>query len=279
MSERVLYRFTRDLRLTDHAGLAAAAQLGEIVPVLTIDANLVSRLSASPKRAAFFCRAVAALATELDRRGVALVVRRGPAFRSLRQLALATGARNVAWAASFDGRGIAADRGLQSALEEAQLRITIVPDAPAISPDDIAAARSIGEGYRAFTPYFEAWNAAALSRYEEPIAFAGVEIPSEPLPEPSEFSRETASVPPVSEDGAKERLRRYLDGPALAYGVARNVPSAGATSGLGPHLSFGIISARVVVEAVRARIASTFLLTEERASLRAFLQSLSLIHI
>ena len=30
----VLYRFTRDLRLDDHAGLAAAASHGEVVPLL-----------------------------------------------------------------------------------------------------------------------------------------------------------------------------------------------------------------------------------------------------
>ena len=276
MSERILYRFTRDLRLADHAGLAAAAQAGEIVPVLTIDANLVSRLAASPRRAAFYCRAVASLAAALHQHGTQLVVRRGPAFRTLRQLALATGARGVAWTASYDGRGLAADRGLQSSLEEAQLRAIMVHDAPAVSPEESTAARpSGGDGYRAFAPYYDLWSALDVLPVQDPARFASVDIPSEALPEPGEFGPAAEAGLIASEDAARERLRRFLDGPALSYRIARNVPAAGSTSGLSAHLSFGTIAARTIVEAVRARMASTFLLTEERASLRAYLRSLA----
>lgn len=276
MSERIIYRFTRDLRLGDHGGLAAAAKLGEIVPVLTVDAQLVARLRASPRRATFFCNAVGALALALAERGSALIVRRGPAFRTLRQLALATGARGVAWSAAYDGRGIAADRGLQSSLEEAQLRASIVHDAPAISPEETSAARpSAGTGYRAFTPYFDVWSALPATPYEGGVHFANAEVASETLPLPAEFDAQADAAMLASEDAARERLRRFLDGPALAYSIARNVPAAGSTSGLSAHLSFGTIGARTIVDAVRARTASSFLLTEERLSLRAYLRSLA----
>lgn len=276
MSERIIYRFTRDLRLGDHAGLAAALKLGEIVPVLTIDAQLVSRLRASPRRATFFCNAVTALASALHERGGTLVVRRGPAFRTLRQLALATGARGVAWMASYDGRGIAADRGLQSSLEEAQLRALIIHDAPAISPEETAEARpSSGTGYRSFTPFFDLWNALPVAPLAAPLQFASVDIASEALPLPNEFDAKADTAMLASEAAARERLRRFLDGPALAYSIARNVPAAGSTSSLSAHLSFGTIAARTVVEAVRTRMASSFLLTEERLSLRTFMRSLA----
>ena len=39
-----IYRFTRDLRLDDHAGLSAAAAFGEVLPVLIVDADLAFQL-------------------------------------------------------------------------------------------------------------------------------------------------------------------------------------------------------------------------------------------
>ena len=50
----VLFRFTKDLRLDDHAGLAAAAARGAVVPLLVIDAETERALRSSPRRAAFF---------------------------------------------------------------------------------------------------------------------------------------------------------------------------------------------------------------------------------
>lgn len=55
MAERpFIYRFAKDLRLDDHAGLAAAASRGSVLPLLAIDRALTARLKTSPRRAAFF---------------------------------------------------------------------------------------------------------------------------------------------------------------------------------------------------------------------------------
>ena len=100
-----IFRFTRDLRLDDHAGLATAAGEGEVLPVLVIDRACEERLARSPRRAAFFCAAVAALDASLRERGSRLIVRRGAAGATLRSLARASGAVGVAWSASYDGAG------------------------------------------------------------------------------------------------------------------------------------------------------------------------------
>src|SRR5689334_14207533 len=47
-----IYRFSKDLRLDDHAGLAAAASRSAVLPLLVIDAALRARLQISPRRAA-----------------------------------------------------------------------------------------------------------------------------------------------------------------------------------------------------------------------------------
>ncbi len=277
MSERVLYRFTRDLRLEDHAGLAQAASVGEVVPVLVIDRLLESRLTRSPRRAAFFCDAVASLDEALRERGSRLLVRRGTPSSVLKNIARACGASGVVWSAGYDGETARSDERVQSDLEEAGLRATIVHDAPAVPPEETAAVRaSAGNGYRAFAPYFDVWRTCELSSYEAPLLlrFASTELQSEALPQAHDFGATDRTMLSGSAL-ARETLEKFLSESAVQYAVAVNVPSDDRTSHLSAHLSFGTISARTVVKATRARFDDPFLLAEERASLRLFLRSIA----
>ena len=145
-----IYRFVRDLRLDDHAGLAAAAARGPVLPLLVIDRALEARLARSPRRAAFFCAAVRALDGELRERGSSLIVRRGPPGPTMKNIAHATAASGAAWAASYDRVTMQSDGRVQSDLEELGLEAFTVHDAPAIAPEETAAAHSTaGLGYRA----------------------------------------------------------------------------------------------------------------------------------
>lgn len=278
MSAPAIYRFTRDLRLDDHAGLAAAAAQGEIVPLLVLEPAFERRLARSPRRAAFYCWAVERLDRALRERGSRLLVRRGPAARVLVAVARASGAAAVFWSASYDDEGMQADQRLQSELEEAGLRALAVHDAPAIAPEETGAARpSQGDGYRAFAPYFEVWRSLRAASYEAPLllAFAGGGLDGEALPAAAGFSAAAPFAQDASSD-ASGVLRAFLDGPALQYAAALSEPASDRTSHLSAHLSFGTIAARTVVRETAARVDDPFLLAEERASLRLFLRSLAM---
>jgi deoxyribodipyrimidine photo-lyase len=279
MAQPFIYRFTRDLRTDDHAGLAHAAAFGDVLPVLVIDRALEQRLGRSPRRAAFFCAAARALDASLRAFGSRLIVRRGPPGAALKHLARACNASGAAWSASYDAIGAKHDALVQSELEEAGLRASVVHDAPAIAPEESAAARpSGGDGYRAFAPYFEVWRALRPSSFEVPllVRFASSELQSEPLPQPHEFTAAAAPALDAGPQVARRLLDRFLNGAALQYAVTMNVPSDENTSHLAPHLSFGTISARSVVRATLDRLDDPFVLSEERASLRLFLRSLAL---
>lgn len=278
MAAPFIYRFTHDLRIEDHAGLAQAAAYGDVLPVLVIDRAIEARLSRSPRRAAFYCAAVAALDRLLRERGSRLIVRRGSPGATLKNLARACGAAGAAWSASYDGAGSVNDARVQSELEEAGLRAIVVHDAPAIAPEETAAARpSGGDGYRAFAPYYDVWRSLRPAQVDAPllVQFATSELQSEASPLPHEFGagERSADAGPAI---ARERLDRFLSGPAVQYAVAMNVPSDERTSHLSAHLSFGTIAARTVVRATHERLEDPFLLTEERVSLRLFLRSLAM---
>lgn len=272
-----IFRFSRDLRLDDHAGLAAAASEGEVLPVLVIDRACEARLARSPRRAAFYCAAVAALDSGLRERGSKLIVRRGAAGPTLRNLARASGAVGVAWSANYDGAGSHADARLQSDLEEAGLQALIAHDAPAIPPEETAdASGADGGGYRAFVPYLAVWRECKPNTFEMPLLlrFAMSELQSEHLPIPAEFGAgdRASEIDPTSATG---QMERFLETDALQYAVAANVPADDRTSHLSAHLSFGTIAARTVVRATLDRIADPFLLVEERSSLKLFLRALA----
>jgi len=266
--------------------LAEAARFGDVVPALVLEPAAVKRLSRNPRRAAYFCGAVANLARELEARGTRLVCRRGAAAASVLRLARECAARAVTWSAAYDAAALERQRSLQAALEEAGLRATIVHDAPAVPPDETAAARRDdgGLGYRAFAPFFAAWEpqrratVPSLARFAEP----GTGAP-DPLPQPAEFGAPSAAAgtPAETAGGAPTEaaviasLEAYLAAPVLHYLTARNVPAGDPTSRLSAALSFGIVSARTVLARVDERSRDPFLLAEERLSLRAFARALA----
>ena len=240
-----------------------------------LDRHLAERLI-NPRRAAYFCGAVRSLGDALAERGNALVCRRGPLVRTVLRLARDAGASTVAWSVRYDTAALTRGRELQSALEEAGLRVVAVHDAPAIPPDDTAAARSSdeGRGYRAFAPYFTAWSQQTREPFDRVPRFAALALSSEALPTPRDFGID-APAPSASERHARAALDAYLASPVLQYSVARNVPADGPTARLSTALSFGTIAARTVLAALDARGRDPFLLAEERVALRAFARALA----
>ena len=272
---KTLFAFTLDLRATDHLGLAEAARYGDVIPVLIIDPARVDRLRASPRRAAFYCAAVAALDVHLRDRGARLIVRRGPTSSTLRSLARGLGAETVAWSVRYDPKEIRADRDVQGALEESGVRVLAVHDALVVPPEDTALVRRSGDGWRAFAPYFERWRPLVPVPSASEIRFAQTEVASEPLPEPPEFGVRGVTVPAAAAVDGRRKLDAFVNGPILSYGIARNVPGAGATSELSAELSFGTISPRAAVRAACERAADPFLLVEETTAVRLWLRALA----
>lgn len=274
---RFVYRFERDLRLDDHAGLRAAASRGTVVPLLVLDDALTSRLTRSPRRAAFFCAAAAALDCDLRERGSRLVVHRGEPGAVLRTVVADSGATGAAWSVTYGTGAVASAERLQSELEEGGYEAVAVHDAPAIPPEETAAAHSgDGDGYRAFAPYFDVWRELPVVSHEHPLLlrFAGEDLTSEALPSPGEFG---AADEPVKAGAAaaREAFERFLRDDAARYAEAALLPAEDGTSRMSAHLSFGTISSRSMVAEIRERLRDALRPAHERASLRALLRALA----
>jgi len=262
----------------DHAGLAEAARHGPVLPALVFESAERERIAANPRRAAYYCGAVSSLAAALAREGAPLVCRRGPLVATVLRLVRERKAAAVTWSAAYDAATLRRQRALQSALEEAGVRATLVHDAPAVAPDETAAARSSdgGLGYRALVPYLAAWAQQPRAPVTARVRFALPAAPSDPLPAASEFGATALSGDDVpAAERALAAFEAYLAGPALQYLTARDVPAGAPTSRLSAALSFGVVSARTALARVDERARDPFLLAEERVSLRALGRALA----
>jgi len=243
--------------------------------VLVLDPVRAARLRASPRRAAYYCAAVAALDASIRARGGRLIVRRGATAATLRSLARGLGAETVAWTVRYDAKEIRADRDVQAALEESGIRVLAIHDAPVVPPEDLALAHRSGDGWRAFVPYFDRWRTLIPVAAPPPVQFSRAEVSSEALPVPAEFGGRDGPTEPVSAAAASEKLAAFLNGPILGYGIARNVPDAGQTSELSAEFSFGLVSARSAVRGACARATDPFLLIEETTAVRLWLRAVA----
>jgi deoxyribodipyrimidine photo-lyase len=199
------------------------------------------------------------------------------------RLARECDAESVVLAFAYDAATLARQRALQSALEEAGLRATLVHDAPAVSPEETAAARSdgAGRGYRSFAPYFTAWSAQPRAPLATRLTFAPAPRGAafESLPEPAEFGHVYGVAAPSgdapSEEHALANLDAYLAAPVFAYSSARMIPAGAPTARLSAPLGLGTIAARTILARVDARARDPFLLAEERFALAAFTRALA----
>ena len=267
--------FDRDLRLSDRAVFAASEPGSTFVPLLILDRRRSERIARNPRRAAYFCAAVAALDAELRLRGSQLLVRRGALDSTIRSVARATGARCVTWSKRYDPAGVREDLRLQAIVEELGLRALPAHEAIALDPERIELDTPEEIGFRSFNAFYRLWRAPESLRAPIDVGarFAPSVLPSELLPRPEEFGA-SPWRDSVGERTARAALDRFVNERLVEYPRAIRTPAV-PTSGLGLPLSFGLLSGREVAWSVCKRLEDPFLLAEERAGIERFLRSMA----
>jgi deoxyribodipyrimidine photo-lyase len=180
------------------------------------------------------------LTRALEPLGAPLVLRRGPASATIQALVDETGATAVYTGGMPDPKARATDRALvHTGVALHRIRTFML-----FSPNDI---RTGGGGpYAVYTPFAN----ACLAREPRPLLPAPDRIPA-PRPPRSDRLDDWGLVPKkpdwaAGEQGAADRLARFLTGAIDDYPTGRNRPDRPGTSMLSPHLRFGEISAGTV---------------------------------
>ncbi len=257
MSETALVWFRQDLRLSDNPALSTALSRHErVIPVfIHTDADPSDSAPGAASRW-WLHHSLNSLDASLRELGSRLVIRsNGDIMTLLVQLVEQSGAGSVYWNRLYEPDHIQRDKLIKATLRERGVEVVSSNGGLLNEPWEIS--KNDGEPFRVFTPFWKACIRSGLngSRYEFPDRMPGVSnrIKSEKLasldllpkiPWDKAFSDWWSP----GEAGAHRSLDEFLDEAVQHYQDDRNRPDVDGTSRLSPHLHFGEISPRQVVE-------------------------------
>ena len=261
VSPPVILWFRWDLRLRDHAGVAAALGSGApVLPVFIWDRDAGTRPPGAASRW-WLHRSLHVLDEELRKSRSRLVIRRGESSTVLRRIVQETGAKTVVCSHSFDPAQEAFDDRLEASLDNAGVALKRYNNTLLAPPNLVRTGD--GRPFQVFTPFYKAMRAAGFCDVPHmPIHPAG------DWPEPESWPKSLGiddldlgdTRTPSGQDwaagfdrfkpgepGARRALRHFLAENLCDYAEGRDRPDKDLTSHLSPHLRFGEISPQRVL--------------------------------
>lgn len=239
--------FKRDLRVTDHAPLAAAAARGPVLPLWIVEPGLWAEPDASARQYRVQQEAAAELRADLAALGQPLVVRVGEAVAVLEAIRRTFGIAAI-WAhqETTGAFGHARDRRVRAWARAHGI--------PVHEPRQTGAIRALASR-DGWARRWEAFTRAPP--VPVPRALAPVAIETGRIPEPAEIGLAPDPCPGLARGGrraAEVLLRSFLAGRAATYRRAMASPLAGwsACSRLSPHFASGTLSIREAAQVARA---------------------------
>lgn len=244
MSNRTIVWFRRDLRLSDHAPLDRAARRGAVIPVFVFDRALLHHPETAPARVAFMLDCLRSLDADLRDRGGRLILRFGDPVEVLPQLIRDTQADGIYAHVDFERLyGRVRDARLNRILVEQNLKIRWFEPC-----GTTAELLTTGQYRQLWYDQMEEVIVPTPSRVEVPL-----DVPTESLPTLTDLGLvdDGKPIPPAGTQAAYRLLDRFLEQKTQRYYWQLSYPNANATSGLSPHIKFGVISLRECYQAAQ----------------------------
>lgn len=238
-----VFWFRRDLRLEDNTALSQALNSGmPVLPVFIFDENILNKLSVDDARVTFIYENLAAIQHQLQASGSSLKVFMGnpetvwiKIFKEFKVGRVFLNMDYEPYARKRDGKiqELALQNGAQFHIYKDQ----VIFDRHEVLKGD-------GQPYTVFTPYKRKW----LDQYNPSLAAV-----TGPL-NFKNFNQKKFSFPSLKEVGFKKssiKIRKYDLSVLAEYPVNRDIPYEDATSYLSPHLRFGTVSIRQVIQQLK----------------------------
>lgn len=259
MSRIALCWLRRDLRLNDHAALAAAQMAAEQTAVTFVyDTTILDALKdRADRRVTFIQRSLGEIDDRLGQLGSRLLSLHGDPTELMPKLAQELGAFAVFAAHDDDPYAIRRDMAVREALRSIGIGFETVKDHVVFERQEVL--NQSGLPHRVYTPYMKAWRARMTPDdiAERPVD--GRRFLSSPRSKVAKvgnpslteigFAEDSLWLEPGEEAGGK-RLREF-ESKINQYGEQRDYPAIDATSGLSVHFRHGTVSIR---EAVRTAL-------------------------
>jgi deoxyribodipyrimidine photo-lyase len=215
-----------------------------VIPVFILDRALLHHPETAAARVAFMLESLRSLDADLRERGGRLIIRSGDPVEVLPQLIRETQAEGIYAHIDFERiYGRVRDARLNRALNQQQLKIRWFEPLGAVS--ELVSSHH----------YREVWNADMKAAIVPTPSQVHVppEIASEPIPSLAAVGHldDGKPIPTASTQAARQLLQQFIGEKTTRYYWQLSYPSAEATSGLSPHIKFGVISLRECYQTVQ----------------------------
>jgi deoxyribodipyrimidine photo-lyase len=252
--------FRRDLRVSDNAALAAAAdRKGPVLALFTFDEESESIRPMGAASRWWLHNSLAELSQNLHDSGAKLIFARGRTRDVVATAIEASGADCVYWNRRYQPAEAAIDAALKTEIREAGLIAQSFDGALLHEPSLLKTGS--GGYYKVYTPFWKALNSGSDLR--DPIdppksihgwegKFDGLSLDElDLLPKTPDWAEGLAEQWTPGEAGARQRLQAFQNEDLADYENRRDIPSVRGTSRLSPHLAFGEVTPVQIFAAVR----------------------------
>lgn len=258
----VILWFRKDLRLDDNIALIKAVKSGrQIVPLYIYPGRESPYGPLGSAQEWWLHHSLVSLDRALKTRGSRLILRQGEPENVLSAMAQETGADVISATALPDPAAVREDARIAQGLSEQNIAFHRFDGMLLHDPERVRTGS--GSNFRVYTPFWKALNQQAPPTPPRPApdGWASPEAWPEStpvqdlglLPVNPDWAKDFATHWAPGEDGALDRMHRFVEGGLKGYAVNRDLPGIDGTSGLSPHLALGEISPRRIWAAVEER--------------------------
>ena len=238
-----IFWFRRDLRLLDNTGLnLALLKSNDVQPIFIFDKNILEELPNDDPRVNFLYDELLKINNELKTYNSSLKIYHGNPLEIFKELSKENPGTVVYTNRDYEPYAITRDEEIDNFLSENGSGLISCKDQVIYEKNEVV--KNDGLPYTVFTPFKNKW----LLKFKDD----GFRIQSELKSE--NFNKSNHEFPSMEELGFKKssiKVPSFSLDKVYNYEETRNFPSLDSTSKIGPHLRFGTVSIRVIVNKVK----------------------------
>jgi deoxyribodipyrimidine photo-lyase len=247
-----IFWFRRDLRLEDNIALFNALKSSfPVIPVFIFDLNIIEELDKYDARVNFIYQRLELINDFLKRYNSSLLVIKNTIPLAWADLLSSYDVQEVFINEDYEPYALQRDDLVASLLQQREIKLHLFTDHVLFKPGTIL--KDDGRPYLVYTPFKNKW----LKHLEvnKPKVLSGMNY--------SNFAQITFSLLSLEDVGflsSKIKVKEFNLSELDNYELTRDVPYLNATSFLGPHLRFGTVSIRSIINKLKP--ADTIFLSE-----------------
>ena len=247
-----IFWFRRDLRLQDNKGLTEALKSGKkVIPLFIFDTQILNELEKNDPRVGFIYDQLFEMSKTLNSLGSSLLVKLGNPLEVWQELANEFEIDKVFCNHDYEPYAIQRDEKINQFLSSQGIQLQTFKDQVIFEKDEVL--KNDNSPYTVFTPYKNRW----LEKFKTLADFK--EYSSEKLL--SNFVKKKFTFPKLTDLGFETsdlKVKPFDISEIENYEKLRDFPAENKTSFLGPHLRFGTVSIRAIVQ-ISMKKSSVFL--------------------